>query len=55
MSQKVMTDYLISIASDYWTSQFHIDFPRSKHSFRSCRKFGIGFLSVFMLGDPGDY
>jgi len=27
MTRKVMTDYLISIASDYWASQFHTNFP----------------------------
>ena len=30
MTQKVMMDYLISIASDYWTSQFHSDFPGAR-------------------------
>jgi hypothetical protein len=52
MSRKVMTDYLISLASDYWTSQFSSDFPgATDHGFRPAGKFGIGFLSVFMLGD----
>jgi hypothetical protein len=52
MSQKVMTDYLISIASDYWASQFHSDFPGARaQGFNPAGKFGIGFLSVFMLGE----
>jgi hypothetical protein len=52
MTAKVMTDYLISIASDYWISQFHTDFPAAQSKgFRPAGRFGIGFLSVFMLGD----
>lgn len=52
MTTKVMTDYLISIASDYWTSQFHTDFPAAQSKgFRPAGRFGIGFLSVFMLGE----
>jgi hypothetical protein len=52
MSRKVMTDYLITIASDYWASQFHTDFPEARaRGFQPAGKFGIGFLSVFMLGD----
>ncbi len=52
MTQKVMTDYLISIASDYWTSQIDIDFPGARdRGFHPAGKFGIGFLSVFMLGE----
>ena len=52
MTRKVMTDYLISIASDYWASQFHTDFPEAQaRGFQPAGKFGIGFLSVFMLGD----
>jgi len=53
MSQNVMTNYLLSIASDYWNSeQFATDFPSAiGGTFRPAGKFGIGFLSVFMLGD----
>jgi hypothetical protein len=52
MDRRVMTEYLISIASDYWSSQFHSDFPTAfERGFRPAGKFGIGFLSVFMLGD----
>lgn len=52
MNHKIMTDYLIAIASDYWTSQFHVDFPSAIESgFQHAGRFGIGFLSVFMLGD----
>jgi histidine kinase/DNA gyrase B/HSP90-like ATPase len=52
MTKTVITDYLISIASDYWTTQFRRDFPAlAMKGFKSAGKFGIGFLSVFMLGD----
>jgi hypothetical protein len=52
MTRRVMTDYLIAIASDYWTSQFAIDYPEvANRGFKNAGKFGIGFLSVFMLGD----
>ena len=52
MNRRVMTDYLIAIASDYWTTQFNADFPSARtRGFREAGKFGIGFLSVFMLGD----
>ena len=50
MSQKVISDFLIAIASDYWSSQFYIDFPNAA-GYKPAGKFGIGFLSVFMLGD----
>ncbi len=53
MSKLVMTDYLPSIASNYWGSErFFSDFPEAVgKSFDPAGKFGIGFLSVFMLGD----
>ena len=52
MSRRVVTDYLISIASNYWTSQFAHDFPTAaEKGFKNAGKFGIGFLSVLMLGD----
>jgi HSP90 family molecular chaperone len=52
MTKTVITDYLISIASNYWTTQFRRDFPSlAMKGFESAGKFGIGFLSVFMLGD----
>jgi len=51
MNKTVMTDCLISIASDYWTTQFATDFPQAaERGFKSASKFGIGFLSVFLLG-----
>lgn len=52
MTRRVMTDFLISIASDYWSTQFHSDFPNvASKDFEPAGRFGIGFLSVFMLGD----
>ncbi len=53
MSKRAMTEYLVSIASDYWNSeQFFSDFPSAfDKGFRPAGKFGIGFISVFMLGD----
>jgi hypothetical protein len=52
MTRKVITDYLLSIASDYWRTQFYTDFPDAYSlGFRPAGRFGIGFLSVFMLGD----
>lgn len=51
MTRKVLTDYLISIAADYWASQFATDYPEvAAKGFKSAGRFGIGFLSVFMLG-----
>jgi hypothetical protein len=55
MTQRVMTDYLIAIASDYWATQFATDFPTvAERGFKNAGKFGIGFLSVFMLGEEVD-
>lgn len=53
MDSKVIQDYLLGIASDYWNSQdYYNDFPDAKESgFSPTGKFGIGFLSVFMMGD----
>jgi Histidine kinase-, DNA gyrase B-, and HSP90-like ATPase len=52
MTRRIMTDYLIAIASDYWSSQFASDFPDiAAKGFKHAGKFGIGFLSVFMLGE----
>lgn len=53
MDSKVIQDYLLGIASDYWNSQdYYNDFPNAKtKGFSPTGKFGIGFLSVFMIGD----
>lgn len=51
MTKKVIVDHLLTIASDYWENQFHIDFPKVSKAFSPAGRFGIGFLSVFMLGD----
>ncbi len=50
MSKRILTEHLLTIASDYWEGQFHVDFPTASESFSPAGKFGIGFLSVFMLG-----
>lgn len=52
MSERVITDYLLGIASDYWHSpEFFSDYPEvSKAGFQPAGRFGIGFLSVFMVG-----
>lgn len=51
MNRKVIVNHLLTIASDYWESQFHTDFPQASETFKPVGRFGIGFLSVFMLGD----
>jgi len=53
MDSTIIQDYLLGIASDYWNSQsFYNDFPDAKaKGFSPTGKFGIGFLSVFMIGD----
>ena len=50
MSRTVLVDHLLTIASDYWESQFHKDFPNAT-AYAPAGRFGIGFLSVFMIGD----
>ena len=50
MTKRIVTEHLLTIASDYWEGQFHVDFPKASESFSPAGKFGIGFLSVFMLG-----
>lgn len=50
MTKRILTEHLLTIASDYWEGQFHVDFPKASESFSPAGKFGIGFLSVFMLG-----
>ncbi len=51
MSQRIITDHLLTIASDYWEVQYFSDFPGGASSFTPTGRFGIGFLSVFMLGE----
>ena len=52
MTQRVITDYLLGVASSYWdSSDFFTDFPGVKvQGFSPAGRFGIGFLSVFMVG-----
>jgi Histidine kinase-, DNA gyrase B-, and HSP90-like ATPase len=53
MTRSVVIHHLISVGSDFWHSaEFYRDFGKAlDHGFRPIGKFGIGFLSVFMLGD----
>jgi len=52
MTQRVITDYLLGVASSYWDSpDFFTDFPGVRaQGFAPAGRFGIGFLSVFMVG-----
>jgi Histidine kinase-, DNA gyrase B-, and HSP90-like ATPase len=50
MDKRVLTDHLLTIASDYWDTQFQKDYPRIQNQYTPIGKFGIGFLSAFMLG-----
>jgi hypothetical protein len=53
MSERVISNYLLGIASNYWhSSEFFAEYPDvHKTGFGPAGRFGIGFLSVFMLGD----
>lgn len=53
MTSDVVTTYLLGIASDYWhSSHFFNQYPGVALSgFKPTGRFGIGFLSVFMIGD----
>jgi histidine kinase/DNA gyrase B/HSP90-like ATPase len=53
MSHEVIKDYLVTIAADYWKSdRFFSEYPAAmERGFRPAGRFGIGFMSVFMLGD----
>jgi len=53
MTPDIVTSYLLGIASDYWNSpHFFASYPGVLDAgFRPAGRFGIGFLSVFMVGD----
>lgn len=53
MSAHVIANYLLGIAADYWNSpDFYGEYPTiAGRGFQAVGRFGIGFLSVFMLGD----
>jgi hypothetical protein len=53
MTPAVITNYLLGIAANYWkSSEFHSEHPHAGHTaFKPVGRFGIGFLSVFMLGN----
>lgn len=52
MTATVITKYLLGVASDYWHSaDFFADHPGVRGAgFSPVGRFGIGFLSVFMIG-----
>jgi len=53
MNREIIQDYLVTIAADYWRSEkFFREFPSAySRGFRPAGRFGIGFMSVFMLGN----
>jgi hypothetical protein len=53
MSETIVSRYLLGIASEYWESaDFFAEFPTAVESgFKPAGRFGIGFLSVFTLGE----
>ncbi|MEP7365280.1 MAG: ATP-binding protein [Acidobacteriota bacterium] len=53
MTRSTVVNHLIAVASDFWHSaDFYRDYgPALESGFSPIGKFGIGFLSVFMLGD----
>ena len=52
MTERIVTNYLLGIAADYWnSSDFFTDYPGvAQVGFDPVGRFGIGFLSVFMIG-----
>ncbi len=52
MTRSIVKNHLISVASNFWTSMDYArDFSRvAEAGFSPIGRFGIGFLSVFMLG-----
>jgi len=53
MTMGVVQKHLVGVGSDFWNSvDFFRDFTKAADAgFRPIGKFGIGFLSIFMLGD----
>jgi len=53
MSQTLLTNELLDFGGSYWrTNKFNIEFEGARtKGFESIGKFGIGFFSVFMLGE----
>jgi len=50
MNMKIITEYLLGIASNYWSStDFQDEFGMNYNKISHVGKFGIGFLSVFMI------
>jgi hypothetical protein len=53
MTRSVVRKHLVGVGSDFWNSlEFYRDYRKAIDAgFKPIGKFGIGFLSVFMLGD----
>lgn len=53
MTRTVVRRHLVAVGSDFWNSvEFYRRFSKAVDAgFRPIGRFGIGFLSVFMLGD----
>ncbi|MBS1902303.1 MAG: ATP-binding protein [Bacteroidetes bacterium] len=53
MTSSVIRNYLLGIATNFWESpEFYNAYPDIQRSeFRPAGKFGIGFLSIFMVGN----
>lgn len=56
MTRSVVRRHLVGVGSDFWNSaEFHREYQQAlEFGFHPIGKFGIGFLSVFMLGDTVD-
>ncbi len=55
MDQKIVQDFLLRIGRSYYRSpefeRERLTFEKVKADFDPCARFGIGFMSLFMLGD----
>jgi hypothetical protein len=53
MTPAAITNHLLGIAANYWkSSEFYSEHPHANETgFKPVGRFGIGFLSVFMLGN----
>jgi len=53
MTRSTVLRHLVAVGSDFWNStEFYSQYRlAADHGFRPIGRFGVGFLSVFMLGD----